>query len=134
MKKSEIVNKIHSLAIFYLLSAWIFPSQREYLVFLLPTLQFQFLMNNNECLLTQLETRFLKDEKKEDDKKDDDKKEDDKKDDDKKDDDKKDDEIQNDSFIDKKFKQLNINLKPEIREYIIHSSVYASFLMSYWLM
>ena len=46
MKKSEIVNKIHSVIIVYLLCGWIFESQREYLVFLLPSLQYQFLMTS----------------------------------------------------------------------------------------
>ena len=67
-------------------------------------------MNNNECLLTQLVTKLLEKEKKDDD------------------------EIQNESFIDKKLKQYGINIGPNIREYIVHGSVYASFLISYYLM
>ena len=59
MKKSEIIDKLHSLTIIYLLFGWMIESQRLNLVLLLPTLQFQFLMNNNECLLTSLENKYL---------------------------------------------------------------------------
>jgi len=109
--KSEMVNKIHSLIVMYVLLGWIIESQRKYLVFILPSLQFQFLVNNNECLLTQLETKLLKDEKKDDDK-----------------------ELKKESFVDKKLKQFGINLDPKIREYMIHGSVYASFTISYFFM
>ena len=106
MKKSEIIDKLHSVIIIYLLFGWMIASQRSNLVLLLPTLQFQFLMNNNECLLTNLENQYLIEEKSE----------------------------QIESFVDKKLKQININVRPFIREYMIHSSVYMSFLMSYCLM
>ena len=107
MKKSEIVNKIHSCLIVYFLCGWIFESQRKNLVLLLPSLQYQFLMNNNECLLTQYENKLLKEEKS--------------------------DEVI-ESFIETKLKQINLNISPKIREYIIHSSIYASFALSYFLM
>ena len=55
MNNSEIVNKFHGPVVLYLLSGWIFESQRKYLVFFIPTIQFQFLINNNMCILTQLE-------------------------------------------------------------------------------
>ena len=106
MKKSEIIDKLHSLIIIYLLFGWMIESQRSNLVLLLPTLQFQFLMNNNESLLTNLENKYLHEEKDE----------------------------QIESFVDKKLKQINISVRPFIREYIINSSVYMSFLMSYCLM
>ena len=54
MKKSEIFDKLNSLTIIYLLFGWMIESQRLNLVLLLTTFQFQFLMNNNECLLTSL--------------------------------------------------------------------------------
>ena len=59
MKKSEIIDKLHSVLIIYFLFGWMIESQRLNLVLLLPTLQFQFLMNNNECLLTSLENKYL---------------------------------------------------------------------------
>lgn len=114
--KPEIINKIHSLIVIYILFGWIIESQRVYLVLFLPTLQFQFLINNNKCLLTQLEAKLLKEEKKDNNEEDDEDDEDDK------------------SFINKKLKQFGINLNPMIREYIIHGSVYSSFLISYYLM
>ena len=60
MKNYEIVNKIHSSLIIYLLLGGFFPSQREFLVLFLPTLQFQFLINDNTCVLTQLENKLIK--------------------------------------------------------------------------
>tara|TARA_Y100001970_G_scaffold282643_1_gene395909 strand:+ start:777 stop:1106 length:330 start_codon:yes stop_codon:yes gene_type:complete len=109
MKKSKIINNLHSIIILYLLTGWIFESQRKYLVFFLPSLQFQFLVNNNKCLLTQLENKFLIDEKEEKDK-------------------------NNESFVEKKFKQFNITISSDIIEYIVNSSVYLSFVISYTLM
>ena len=107
MKKSEIIDKLHSLTIIYLLFGWMIESQRLNLVLLLPTLQFQFLMNNNECLLTSLENKYLSEEKSDE---------------------------QIDSFVDIKLKQINLSVSPFIWEYIINSSIYMSFLMSYCLM
>ena len=106
MKKSEIIDKLHSVLIIYFLFGWMIESQRLNLVLLLPTLQFQFLMNNNECLLTSLENKYLSEEKSDE---------------------------QIESFVDKKLKQINISVRPFIREYITHSSVYMSFLISYCL-
>lgn len=107
MKKSEIINKVHSFLILYFLFGWIFESQRQYLVLLLPSLQYQFLMNNNDCLLTQYENKLLKEEKN--------------------------DKIM-ESFVETKLKQLNITVSSRIRESIIHTAVFSSFLLSYYLM
>tara|TARA_B100000214_G_C23944920_1_gene617541 strand:- start:968 stop:1303 length:336 start_codon:yes stop_codon:yes gene_type:complete len=111
MKKSEIINKIHSSGIVYLLSGWIFESQRKYLVFFLPTVQFQFLVNDNQCLMTQLERYYLIQEKQSDTT-----------------------EIIYDSFVEKKLKEWGINIQPKYRECLINSGLYCSFLISYWLM
>ena len=108
--KSDILNKLHSIIVMYVLLGWIIESQRQYLVFIIPSLQFQFLINNNECLLTQLETKLLEDEKKTDE------------------------EIKKTSFVDQKLKQFGINLDPRIREYMIPGSLYASFAISYFFM
>jgi len=113
MKKSAIVNRIHTGIIIYSLFGWLFKSQRNILLLLLPTLQYQFLVNDNNCVLTQLENKFLKEENK-------DKKEDDE-------------EIIYDSFIGEKLKQYNINISEKQRELLIHSSVYGSFIISYFL-
>ena len=107
MKFSAIINSFHSLMVFYILFGWLLESQRNNLVLLLPTLQYQFLVNDNQCVLTQLEKRLLKDEKKED--------------------------TGYDSFIDKKLKEYNILITDKHRELMIHSFVYGSFLISYSL-
>ena len=108
MRKSEIVSKIHSSLIVYMLIGWLIESQRKYLVFLLPTVQFQFLVNNDECVITQLENRLLKDEKREDEVK--------------------------ESFVNSQLKYLNIHLEPHVRKNMIYGCVYGSFLLSYFLM
>ena len=113
MKLSVIVNNCHSFLIIYLLFGWLLESQRDILVFILPTIQYQFLVNNNQCILTQLEKRLLMDEKK-------DKKKDKK-------------DIEYDSFVDKKLKEYNIPIADKYRELIIHSFIYGSFLISYFL-
>jgi hypothetical protein len=120
MRNSEIINKLHGSIIIYLLTGWVFESQRKYLVFFLPTIQFQFLVNKNLCILTQLEKKYLLQEKKEDPKKDITTE--------------KEEEIKYDSFTDKKLKEYNIHISPENREYLINGLVYGSFIISYYLM
>ena len=71
-------------------------------------------MNENNCVLTQLEKKLLIEEQK--------------------DEIKKEEEIVYDSFVGTKLKEWNIELKPKHREYLIHSAVYGSFLLSYFLM
>ena len=58
--------------------------------------------------ITQLENKFLKEEKKEDEVK--------------------------ESFVDSQLKYFNIHLEPHIRKNMIYGCVYGSFLMSYFLM
>jgi hypothetical protein len=100
---SKIINYLHSTIIIYLLFGFIIESQRRYLVLFLPSLQYQFLVNNNMCLLTQLENKFSNKN-----------------------------EINN-SFIDKKLKHYEIHLSDHHRELLIHTSVYFSFLLNYYL-
>jgi hypothetical protein len=102
-QKVLLINRFHSIFSSYLLFGWIFESQRKVLVFIIPTLQFQFSVNNNMCILTQLENRYLKDEKK------------------------------GDSFIGKKLKEYNIQLNDRKREIMINSLIYLSFFISYWV-
>jgi len=101
--KVLLINRFHSIFASYLLLGWIFESQRKVLVFIIPTLQFQFLVNNNMCILTQLENRYLKEEKKED------------------------------SFVGKKLAEYHIELSDRNREIMINSLVYLSFCISYWM-
>tara|TARA_Y100001970_G_scaffold287645_1_gene412833 strand:+ start:2929 stop:3264 length:336 start_codon:yes stop_codon:yes gene_type:complete len=111
MKNSEIINKIHTLGIIYLLAGWTFESQRKYLIFFIPTVQLQFLVNNNQCLMTQLEKYYLVQERETKDK-----------------------EIIYDSFVEQKLKEWNIKINPKYREYLINSGLYCSFLISYFFM
>jgi len=101
--KVYLINKFHSIFASYLLFGWLIESQREILVFIIPTIQFQFLVNNNMCILTQLENKYLTKENK------------------------------NDSFVGKKLKEYNIELSDNTREIMINSLVYLSFCISYWL-
>ena len=103
-QKVLFINRFHSIFSSYLLFGWIFESQRKVLVFIIPTLQFQFLVNNNMCILTQLENRYLKEEKKED------------------------------SFVGKKLAEYKIELSDRKREIMINGLIYLSFSLSYWWM
>ena len=111
MKKSEIINKIHLGFITYFLFGFMIESQRKYLILYLPSLQYQFLVNNNQCLLTQLENKLIKNEN----------------------DKKNEDDKEFDSFIGSKLKEYNIDISQETRERAIHTFVYGCFLMNYFL-
>ena len=102
MKNSEIVANIHGFVIFYLLFGGLFYSQSRFLVWFLPTLQYQFLVNNNTCLLTQLEDKLKIEEKLEngDDNKDDN----------------KDDKIKSEGFVDGILKKHNIVIESDKRK------------------
>lgn len=106
MNYSSVVNYFHQIIIFYILFGWISETQRQYLLFILPSIQFQFLINDNMCVLTQLENKLLRD---------------------------KTDEKQNNSFIDKKLKSMNIFIEENIREKMIHCAVFTSFCITYYL-
>lgn len=116
MKNSEIVANIHGIIIFYLLFGGLFYSQRGFLVWFLPTLQYQFLVNNNTCLLTQLEDKLKIEEKLENG------------------DDNKDDKIKSEGFVDGILKKHNIVIESDKREIAIHTIVYMCFLGNYFCM
>jgi len=111
MEYSKIINNIHSLIIIYLIFGCTIQSQRGFLVFFLPTVQLQFLVNDNQCILTQLEKKLIQNESPIKDK-----------------------EIVYDSFVDTKLKQFNINVTDRTRELIINYAVYSSFIFSYCFM
>lgn len=117
MNTSQIVNQFHKIVILYISLGWMIENQRKYLLFFLPSIQFQFLINDNMCILTQLENLLLLRESKQTDPKEEDRVEP---------------EI-NDSFIDKTLKKYNITIKPEIREKVIHTLLYSSFCITYFL-
>lgn len=115
MNHSQIVNHVHKIIILYISFGWLIESQRNYLLFFLPGIQYQFLINGNMCILTQLENKLLLEESKKNDSEN-----------------SKNAEINN-SFIDKTLKKYNINIKPEVREKIIHTLLYSSFCITYFL-
>lgn len=119
MQYSKILHNFHLATVVYLLFGWILPSQRIILVFMIPSTQFQWLVNDNQCVLTQMEHLLLKNEKQIAKKKND------------TDDDE---EIVNDSFIGTMLKKYNIDLSERTRETMINCCVYGSFLMSYCLL
>ena len=102
-QKVLFINRFHGIFASYVLLGWIFVSQRQVLVFLIPTVQFQYLVNNNMCILTQLENRYLKDEKKED------------------------------SFIGKKLAEYQIELSDRKMNIMSNGLIYLSFCISYWM-
>ena len=114
MKQSQIVHYFHLTLVVYMLFGWVFQSQRMILVFLIPTTQFHWLINDNQCMFTQLEKKLLNDEKKKDDK--------------------NAEEIQHDSFVGSMLQKCNIDLSEKIRETVINCCVYSSFLISYCLL
>jgi len=122
MNHSQIVNHAHKMILFYIAFGWMIENQRTYLLFFLPTIQFQFLINDNMCILTQLENKLLLRESKQTDPKKNDSKEEER----------VEPEI-NDSFIDKTLKKYNITINPEIREKVIHTLLYSSFCITYFL-
>jgi len=128
MKYSKIVHDLHVASIIYLLFGWILPSQRIILVFMIPSVQFQWLVNDSQCFLTQIEHQLLKDEKRSKKKKND---KDDDEDDDKED---NDEEIVHESFVGSMMQKCNIDLSERVRETVMNCCVYGSFLMSYCLM
>tara|TARA_B100000749_G_scaffold55770_1_gene40690 strand:+ start:158 stop:445 length:288 start_codon:yes stop_codon:yes gene_type:complete len=95
---------------------------------MIPSVQFQWLVNDSQCFLTQIEHQLLKDENKVAKKKND---KDDDKDDDKED---NDEEIVHESFVGSMMQKCNIDLSERVRETVMNCCVYGSFLMSYCLM
>ena len=114
MKQSQIVHYFHLTLIMYMLFGWVLQSQRIILIFLIPTTQFHWLINDNQCMFTQLENKLLNDEKKKDEK--------------------NAEEIQHDSFVGSMLQKCNIDLSERIRETMINCCVYSSFLISYCLL
>jgi len=104
MNKARLINIVHNFTTIYFLVGWIIPSQRQNLVLLLPTLQYQFLVNNNMCILTQLENKYSIEKDK------------------------------NNSYVDKKLKEYGIQIDASKTEMLINSAIYMSFLISYSLM
>lgn len=112
MNNTQLINNIHHFFIIYLFMGGILESHRSFLVLLIPTLQFQFLLNDNKCILTQLEERLINNERNEDNKK----------------------ELQLDTFVNRKLLEYNININPVIKDRLIHTTLYFLFLGNYFMM
>lgn len=101
LTKGKLINHFHSLLIVYSSFGWLIPSQRINIVLLIPTIQYQFLVNDNMCLLTQLENVYKVDDKK------------------------------NDSFIGQKLSEYGIEISDVNRGRLINTVAYMSFCISY---
>ena len=63
IKKSEIINKIHIVVYLYLVFGWLFSlTSCKILLFFSPTVMAQWGINNDRCILTQLEEKYRKEE------------------------------------------------------------------------
>ena len=102
--KIKIINNFHSLIVFYCLFGGIIPSQRIYLIWLLPTIQFQFLINDNMCILTQLENRYIKNVPS---------------------------AKQSQSCIGTKLAEYNIKIQEKTTDQLIYGILYLSFVVNY---
>ena len=121
LKKSEIINKLHVLIYLYLTFGWIISlTSCKVILLLAPTAMVQWGVNNNECIITQLENKLKKTEitmlKKDDDKiivKEEDKGTD-------------------ISFIGSLAGKCGIEISDYGVNFISYLSLYHSFLQSYW--
>jgi len=104
MNKAKMINVIHNFSSLYFIFGWLIPSQRVNLVLIIPTIQYQFLVNNNMCILTQLENKYSLEKDK------------------------------TDSYTDKKLKEYGIVMSETNLERLINTSLYMSFLISYLFM
>jgi hypothetical protein len=104
MNKAKMINVIHNFSSLYFIFGWLIPRQRVNLVLLIPTLQYQFVVNNNMCILTQLENKYSLEKDK------------------------------TDSYTDKKLKEYGIVMSETNLERLINTSLYMSFLISYLFM
>ena len=126
LKKSEIINKLHVLIYLYLTFGWIISlTSCKVILLLAPTAMVQWGVNNNECIITQLENKLKKTEitmlKKDDDKiivKEEDKG--------------TDDTGTDVSFIGSLAGKCGIEISEYGVNFISYLSLYHSFLQSYW--
>tara|TARA_B100000900_G_scaffold167726_1_gene142396 strand:- start:218 stop:637 length:420 start_codon:yes stop_codon:yes gene_type:complete len=134
IKKSEIINKIHIVVYLYLVFGWLFSlTSCKILLFFSPTVMAQWGINNDRCILTQLEEKYRKEEllnikilKKDDDKmviKDEKDEKDEKEDKDKE---------ENISFTRNMFKKFGIDITERGTTILTYMVAYHSFLQSYW--
>ena len=126
LKKSEIINKLHIVIFLYLTFGWIFSDMScKILLLFSPTVMTQWGINNDKCILTQLEDKYKKEElinikllKKDDDQIVE----------------KEDDKIvgEEESFTRNMFKKFGIDITERGTTVITYMVAYHSFLQSYW--
>lgn len=106
IKASTIVNKFHTIIYLYLIFGWLISlNSCKVLVGLSPTVMVQWGVNDNKCILTQLEKYLIKKEKKN--------------------------IIQETSFTGDTLKKLNIIITPQQITFLSYLVLYHSFLQSY---
>ena len=125
IKKSQLVNKIHMIICIYLVTGWLFSDiSCKILLFSSPTVMTQWGINNNLCILTQLENKYKKEEeeqfkikllKKNDNKIIE-----------------KEKTKENLSFIGNTFKKMGINISPRGITILTYVFAYHSFIQSYY--
>ena len=126
LKKSDIINKLHIVIYLYLTFGWIFSDMScKILLLFSPTVMTQWGVNNDKCILTQLEDKYKKEElinikllKKDDDQIVE----------------KEDDKIvgEEESFTRNMFKKFGIDITERGTTVITYMVAYHSFLQSYW--
>ena len=128
IKKSEVINKIHIVVYLYLIFGWLFSlTSCKFLLFFSPTVMAQWGINNDRCILTQLEEKYKKEELvnvkilKKDDNQIVDKGE--------KEDKEKEENI---SFTRHMFKNFGIDITERGSHILTYMVAYHSFLQSYW--
>ena len=128
IKKSEVINKIHIVVYLYLVFGWLFSlTSCKFILFFSPTVMAQWGINNDRCILTQLEEKYKKEElvnvkilKKDDNQiVDKDEKEDK-------------DKEENISFTRNMFKKFGIDITERGSNILTYMVAYHSFLQSYW--
>lgn len=128
IKKSEIINKIHIVVYLYLVFGWLFSlTSCKFILFFSPTVMAQWGINNDRCILTQLEEKYKKEElvnvkilKKDDNQKVDMGKKEDKE------------KEENISFTRNMFKKFGIDITERGTTILTYMVAYHSFLQSYW--
>lgn len=126
INKSEIINKLHLIVYLYLVFGWLLSETScKFLLFFSPTVMVQWGINNDKCILTQLEEKYKKEEmnikilKKDDDQiveKDKEKGED----------------KEGGSFTRNMFKKFGIEITERGTNILTYMVAYHSFLQSYW--
>ena len=123
INKSEIINKLHIVVYLYFVFGWLLSETScKFLLFCSPTAMAQWGINNDKCILTQLEDKYKKEEmnikilKKDDDQiaeKDKEKEE-------------------GGSFTRNMFKKFGIEITERGTNILTYMIAYHSFLQSYW--